>query len=539
MAKIELLLPVALRQEIHDEQGIALIASYLRENGHEVSMHAVSSSEEQLAGIKWSEYDLVGITSYHHTLSLTYEIAEYIKKTSQKTAICIGGYSATYYYKEILENCPYIDFIMAREGELTFLDICNRIDQGIEYWDVQGIVYRKDGQIIANEDRECIKDLNALPFAAKDIYRANHLRLIQISTSRGCTNNCSFCYSHTYFDPKIKWRGRSVENVHEEVKKIVNEDEFSAIYFNNASFEDSLPPFDFAKRFSAAIIESGLDISYCVNFRANFYRFCDDEFIENLKKSGLVGVFLGIEAFNEHDLKVYNKHTSVKDNLESIAFFDKHGIGLDIGFINFNPYSTWESLRENEKHLYATGYLASLDFVSSLRAYRGTAICKRLEEEGHLRESNLDYRNYEFLTPGVGELLDFIKSLFVGEYAAILGTMHDYVMYHNQLYTHLKHVCRKNESFIEIVEQYNAGRKGILRECGEYCHFWYSKLLDIGEEGWNEEKARRFVDEEKVLEKMAEFDQRLKQEYFRFIRKARKIDKEVVEKLLLYAVSNI
>lgn len=532
MANVVLVLPVASKSSIHDEQGIALITSYLRKNGHKVQMVAITEDED-LKAVDWSRFDIAGITSYHFSLPFAYRIAEYIKSACADIYVCLGGYSATYYSDDILKDCAALDFIIMREGELTFLDICKKIDSGSEFWDIPGIIYRKDNRIVQNDIRDCIPNLDDLPFSAKDIYREHNLNLVQISTSRGCTNNCSFCYSHSYFDPKVRWRGRSVESVVEEVKKISEEEECGSFYFNNASFEDSLPPFEFARQFSKTIVESGIDIAYFANFRANFYRFCDEELINSLVESGLTAVFLGIEAFNEHDLKVYNKHTTVKDNLESIAFFEKYGIGLDIGFINFNPYSTIESLRENEKYLYQTGFLSSLKIVSRIMAFRGTALYGRMLEDGLVKEDNyLDYHDYSFENPDIEKLVKYLYSIFSGKYASIPDDMYRFTMYNNQLVPHMKRVFRRNEQLVAMVDEYNADRKAILNECNEFCHIWYVKLLDITQNGWDTAAADTYLEQMGVLEKMLEFSTRLKQRFFMFVRKAQKLDTRVAKMVL-------
>lgn len=43
-----------------------------------------------------------------------------------------------------------------------------------------------------------------------------------MSTSRGCTRNCSFCSSPDFWrQRKVCWRGRSPENIADEIELIV------------------------------------------------------------------------------------------------------------------------------------------------------------------------------------------------------------------------------------------------------------------------------------------------------------------------------
>lgn len=530
MVRLLLILPIMNLSQINDEQGIALIGAYLRKNGYSVELQVVKSIED-IDKINLKKYAIVGITLYHENIPYVYKMCEFIKKKEKNILVCLGGYSATYYYEEILNDCSYIDFIIKGEGEETFLEVCNKLSQNQNIFDIQGLAYAKDGEIISNPDRLCINNLEDIPFAAKDIFEKQKLNLVQISTSRGCLNNCSFCYSHTYFDPtgKIKWRGRTVESVIDEIKSIKKKYEIDKIYFNNASFEDSLPARKFVKEFAKEIIKQEIDISYCANFRANFYKFCNDELKNLLIKSGLTGVFLGIEAFNNEDLKIYNKHTTLKDNLNSIDLFRNINVGLDIGFINFNPYSSIDSLKQNAMNLYKTGFLCSLNFMNRLRAYKGTPLYAQIEKDNLLKHDGyLDYYNYAYVNKDIEKFSSYINQIFIDEYSSIINNMYYFTMYHNQLISHLKRVYRKDMRAYSIVEQYEYIRDTILNEANEYCYFWYSRVLQILEKGWDSNQANRFLENESVHKKMQRIEQKLKKEYYMLGKRLLQIDKKAI-----------
>lgn len=443
----------------------------------------------------------------------------------------LGGYSATYYYNDILKDCSYIDFVIKREGEHTILDVCNKLSGKDDIFQTEGIVYKKNEEIIVNPDRKCISELDSLPLSAKDIFEKQNLHLIQISASRGCLNNCSFCYSHSYFDAsgKIKWRGRSAKNVVDEVAHINEKYEVDKFYFNNASFEDSLPPKEFAKEFANEIINRGLDISYCVNFRTSFYKICDNGLKDLLIRSGLTGVFLGVESFNEQDLKLYNKHTKVNENVESIRFFRNLDVGIDIGFININPYSTFETLKENEKKLYNTGFLSSLNILSRLRAYKGTPLCNKLESDGLLLpDSYLNYYNYSYVNGDVGHFAKYINEMFSDKHSNIPSNMFYFKMYQDQLVSHLKRIYRMNENALEIIHDFNTVREKVLGDCNEFCHYWYSRLLEIGQNGWDESVADKFIAEQGVHSKLLESSNQIKHEFLKQSKKLLQIDKRAL-----------
>ena len=525
---ILLILPARGLYEIYDEQGIALIASYLRLHNYNVIMKTIKDLND-IDLIELQEISIVGITSYHENLPFVYEISQYLKMKKNDIVICLGGYSATYYAEEILKDCIDVDIIIEREGEQTFLEICQKLEKGESLLNQKGIIYRnKEGKIIYTGNQDIISDLSLMPYAAKDIFEEHNMSLVEISTSRGCLNNCSFCYSHSYFDPRgnVKWRGRTAENVVEELKIILSKYKVNKIYFNNASFEDSIPYKGFMLDFCHKIIENKINISFCVNFRANFYKHCTEEEIKLLCEAGLTGVFLGIEAFNQYDLKTYNKHTTLEDNLKSIDFFRKNKIGIDIGFININPYSSYESLKDNAYYLYKTNFLCSLVFLNRLRGYKDTPIYWRIKQDGLLKVDNyLDYYCYNFKEKRVGEFTDFMTCIFGEKYKSIPANMYYFTMYNNQLIAHLNRIYKDNILIKNIIKEYDNERTIILNETNSFCYTWYKKILELLRVGWNCDCAKEIIKNDDVCNTMQLIEKELKIAFFKFTKKIISVDK--------------
>ena len=73
----------------------------------------------------------------------------------------------------------------------------------------------------------------------------------------------------------------------------------------------------------------------------------DREAFEFMRQHGLFKVYLGIEDGTDAGLHKMNKRLSASDNLRGIQLLKDLGIGIDYGFMLFQPSTTYSSLNEN------------------------------------------------------------------------------------------------------------------------------------------------------------------------------------------------
>lgn len=76
--------------------------------------------------------------------------------------------------------------------------------------------------------------------------------------------------------------------------------------------------------------------------------------IKKLRTVGLSNIFIGIESFNDNDLRLFKKISNSETNIKAInrlkninANENDYKIKVDYGFINFNPYTTIMDLKNN------------------------------------------------------------------------------------------------------------------------------------------------------------------------------------------------
>jgi uncharacterized radical SAM superfamily protein len=160
---------------------------------------------------------------------------------------------------------------------------------------IDGIGYRKEGEIRITPPRFFITDLDALPYPAREFFRPEDdsirgLRSTMILTSRGCPHRCAYCSAHLLMG--TAFRTRSPEKIIEEM------DECQHKYGTRAfDIEDDNFTFDRerAKRLMNLIIktfgERGLKLTAMngVSFAS-----LDGELLNLMKKAGFDTVNLSL-----------------------------------------------------------------------------------------------------------------------------------------------------------------------------------------------------------------------------------------------------
>ena len=134
------------------------------------------------------------------------------------------------------------------EGEYSLLELLSNKNPQ----DIKGIGFKKNGQIVINQQREIIPDINIFPFMPYDLlpmdkyYPAvgsyKRKPSFGMITSRGCPGRCTFCKGNLLGD-RIRFRSaeKIIEEKKDKLEEIVNllikketieRKEFEALFIN-------------------------------------------------------------------------------------------------------------------------------------------------------------------------------------------------------------------------------------------------------------------------------------------------------------------
>ncbi|MFQ5861848.1 MAG: B12-binding domain-containing radical SAM protein [Candidatus Brocadiales bacterium] len=248
----------------------------------------------------------------------------------------------------------------------------------LDYSGIDGLAFSSDGatpngcKVIRNRPRALISDLDGLPFPDRSHIHQyeKHGIATYILGSRGCYGHCTFCYINPSYGSDSSWRGRSAENVFEEIFYLYNDRGTRYFYFADANFFG--PGREGKKRASQLadlIINNKLEIRFGIECRANDV---EKDSLSGLVRAGLREVFLGVESGCQHILNRFKKGVSTEVNARAVETLRRSGIEPSLGFIMFHPDSRLTDVRENFEFLKRLKLLRSPAVTAHLLHHRQT-----------------------------------------------------------------------------------------------------------------------------------------------------------------------
>jgi radical SAM superfamily enzyme YgiQ (UPF0313 family) len=352
--------PVAQKFQTHN-LGLSYVTSFVRERGHTVlPIDALFDTKEtpvELVPVSFpyqevfrvgqsfdtivkqipADVGLVGIagpTSNH--ARIIKELAATIKKKYPKMKILIGGP----YPSANPEDVPTLNVDYGIDGEPEVL--LDQLLSGVPEAEIKGLIYNDGKEWKFNGKAELPKDLDTIPFPARDVFHCNEIldrqadaklrrgteiytrkaRGVPIILSRGCPYSCGFC-SISLMNGK-KWRYRSPENAVAEMIELrdrYNVEEIGILddhLVGNRARLMAIMDLMIKKKVGLKwMLPNGVRVDYL-----------DRELMQKMKDSGCSSLVLGIQHGSQSMIKIMN----TKLNLNKVEQVVKDGkeIGLNM-----------------------------------------------------------------------------------------------------------------------------------------------------------------------------------------------------------------
>jgi anaerobic magnesium-protoporphyrin IX monomethyl ester cyclase len=355
--------------------------------------------------------DVVGTTAITPSIYKAERVLEIAKEEHPDAVTVLGGVHATFMFKQVLSEAPWVDVIVRGEGEEIIVELIRAIDEGrwpAEAADIKGLAYTKDGEIVATQAAPTVKDLEGIdPDWSvlewdKYIYIPLGKRVAIPNMARGCPFTCSFCSQWKFWRD---YRVRDPKAVVDEIEKLVNEHNVG--FFILADEEPTINRTKFTE-FCEELIRRGLPdkVKWGINTRVtDIWR--DRHKLHLWRRAGLVHVSLGTEAAAQMKLDRFNKETTIEQNKTAIRLLREADIFVEAQFIVGLENETPETLEET--------YQMAWDWQPDLAnwaMYTPWPFSSLFQDLGEKVEV-FDFSKYNFVTPIMkpeamdrGELLD-------------------------------------------------------------------------------------------------------------------------------------
>ncbi len=376
--------------------GTLSVAAVLQRAGHTVTFvnGAFLSHQQILDEVHRFKPDFVGIYSTTFGWSKAKKTAADVKnRLSPACFVCAGGpYPIAVQERCLVDAGIDMDAVVTGEGELTVLEIVERLRSRASLSGVLGVVYREGNKITKNPPRPLITDLDSLPFPARDLlgdanryipppgtYRKKPVAVM--ITSRGCNRRCIYCFQMDK-ERASGIRYRSVENVIQEIELCVQQG-YKEIKFLDDTFAAD---YDRAMRITQELRRRRLKIAW---FASACVNQVDKPLLKAFREAGCWAVLFGAESGVQKNLNTIRKGTTLEQIRAAVRSAQEAGLRVSTPFMFGIPGETFEE------------GLQTIDFAVSLNPdmanfhaitpFPGTYLYDNLDRFGTISDELTDF----------------------------------------------------------------------------------------------------------------------------------------------------
>jgi radical SAM superfamily enzyme YgiQ (UPF0313 family) len=347
-------------------------------------------------------------------------MADRIKKKIN-VPIIFGGVHVTMVPDEVITN-DCVDIICVGEGEGAIVELTNAMDRHKIDYSIRNLWFKKDGEVIKNEIRPLISDLDSLPFPDKILFYEKEHSIADcygITSGRGCPFSCTFCASDVINRLSAKGeryvRRRSTQHVIDEFLYARTKLHFN---FKSVNFLDDTFTYDtdwlreFCRMYKERI---GLPF-HCTGYPSTITY----EKVSLLKDAGCYRLGIGVQSVSEKTRKNVLNRPGTNEQIKRAAQACKD-VGLSFWFdhiLNI-PYETEEEQLEALR--FYNEVRPSIINVFWLIYYPRTKIIDIAKEAGILDDSTIQQINRgqasTAMVIGVGGKYSFAKERVFANFA--------------------------------------------------------------------------------------------------------------------------
>ena len=359
--------------------GLLSIATYLETHGHNVKLLNRAARFTDIRR-EFDEFkpDMIGC-SFLSPMPLKDAVVVSTEAKKRGIFVVWGGPFVSS-VPELCFSLGCLDVISLGEGEATILELAEKLQAGEDWHGVKGLAYVRDGRFVKTEEREFL-DLSALPpinYEFIDDYEPllytnyNYDGVFGMYLSKGCTQNCTFCYNHDFHHGCR--RQRPVEVLIEEAKYLKEKHGIKAISFTDELFGGNKKNLQYI---CSAMLEAQLGLYWGCMTRIGIF---DEEDFQLMYDAGCRWIEFGVESGSRTELARMKKGLNPDRVPVDLKICKKIGITTLCYFIVGFPDETEAELKDT------CALMNSIDYTRFVCSYfnplAGSEVFNKLVAEG-------------------------------------------------------------------------------------------------------------------------------------------------------------
>lgn len=316
--------------------GLMYLSSIIKNKGHESELVITSENlEEKVMGYN---PDIIAYSIMTGDQDFYDNINKRLKGKFKFLSMA-GGPHPTF-FPEFLESSSF-DAICVGEGEKAIEELLDHPNskQINNFW------FKSEGKIIKNEVSPLAEELDSIPFPDRElVFKYPEIAKGPIKhfiASRGCPFDCTYCFNKSFaeiYENKGKRvRFRSVDNLLEEVKQVINSSPTKVVYFQDDTF--ILKPSwiaEFSDKYKKRI-----GLPFHCHTRANLVT---EEIGNTLKDAGCYSAHIAAESGNEKIRReVLNRNMTNEQIYNAVTLLKRKGIRTMLQNILGLPFTSLEN----------------------------------------------------------------------------------------------------------------------------------------------------------------------------------------------------
>lgn len=298
--------------------------------------------------------DVYSLWTVNLSIENDLEAISVIRKFRKNIPVIMMGPGPTYFTSRCLPDGKV--YVVRGEPELTVKELVVALRDGSDVSGLKGISLIVGGKIKNNPPRELIKDLDSLPFAARDLVASIKFHNPKLKkspyttmvTSRNCPYKCIYCVpSSLTFAREIEYRAvkgikppisfRSTESIEKEVAHLA-----SLGYKAIGMMDDN---FIWNEKRTAEICRIMKKYGMVWGCQARVDAITESV-ADSLAQGGCKYVDLGVESFDDGILEYIHKGITSADIYKAIELLHKYHVPVKLNvLIGSSPLETADTVR--------------------------------------------------------------------------------------------------------------------------------------------------------------------------------------------------